>query len=83
MLRGNDDKVILDDQDQTMMDPYWSLASSPAPDYDWNLFSFDLSEYFIYSSGTSSPSTKISEDEELTWRIEYNRTIKKIRTDHP
>jgi hypothetical protein len=43
MLRGNEGEVILDDQDDPMMDPYWSQASSPAPDYDWNL-SFDLSE---------------------------------------
>ena len=65
MLRGNDDELILDDQDDTMMDPYWSQASSPAPDYDWNLSSFDLIEYFPYSSGPSSPSTITSEDEEL------------------
>ena len=57
MLRGNDDEVILDDQDETMMDPYCSQASSPDPDYDWNL-SFDLSEYFTCLSGPSSPSTK-------------------------
>ena len=35
MLRGNDDEVILDDQDDSMMDPYWSQVSTPAPNYDW------------------------------------------------
>ena len=82
MLRGDEEEVILDDQDDPMMDPYWNQASSPAPDYDWNLSSFDLSEYFPYSSGPSSPSTQTSEDEELKWRI-YDRTIKKLRTNHP
>ena len=53
MLRGNDDEVVLDDP---MMDPYWSEPSSPVSTYDWNLSSFDLSEYFPYSSGPSSPS---------------------------
>ena len=36
MLRGNDDEVLLDDHDDSMMDPYWSQASTPAPNYDWN-----------------------------------------------
>jgi len=71
MLRGNDDEVILDDQDDPMMHPYWSQASSPSPDYDWNASSLDLSEYYPYSSGP------------LKWRIDYDRQIKKLRTDHP
>ena len=25
-LRGNDNEVIIDDQDDTIMDPYWSQA---------------------------------------------------------
>ena len=83
MLRGNDE-VILDDQDDTMMDPYWSQASSSAPDYDWNLSSFDLSEYFPFLSGEpSSPSTITLEDKEIKWRIEFDRKIKKYRSDHP
>ena len=80
MLRGNDDEVILDDQDNLMMDPYWRQASSPAPDYDWNAPSLDVREYFPYSSGLSSPSIQPSEDEELKWRIDYDRQIKKLRT---
>ena len=74
---------ILDDQDDTMMDPYWSQASSPASNYDWNQFWFDLSEYFHYSSGPSSPSTITSEDEDVKWRIEYDREIKKHRPKNP
>ena len=74
MLRGNDDDVILDDQDDSIMDPYWSQASTPSPNYDWNAPTTDLSEYFPYSSGPSSPSISTSEDEEL------HRPVKKIRT---
>ena len=40
MLRGKDDEVITDDQDDTMMDPYWSQASSPSSNYDWKQCSF-------------------------------------------
>jgi hypothetical protein len=40
MLRGKDDEVITDDQDDTMMDPYWSQAFSPASNYDWKQCSF-------------------------------------------
>ena len=83
MLRGNDNEVILDDQDDPMMDLYWSQASSPAPDYDWKFSFFDLSEYFPYSSGPSLPSTETAEDEELKWRIEYDCKVNKYGTDHP
>jgi hypothetical protein len=83
MLRVNDDDVILDDQDDSMMDPYWSQASTPAPNYDWNAPIIDLSEYFPYSSGPSSPSISPSDDEELQWRIDYDRQVKKLRTDFP
>ena len=79
MLRGNDDEVIIDDQ-VTTMDPYWSQSSSPASNNDWNQPSYDLREYFPYSS---SPSTITSDDEEVKWRIEYDRAVKKHRTDHP
>ena len=83
MLRGNDDEVLLDDHDDSMMDPYWSQASTPSPNYDWNAPTYDLSEYFPYSSGPSSPSISPSEDAELQWRIDYDRQVKKLRTDHP
>jgi len=78
MLRGNYDDVIVD-EDDIMMDPYWSAVSSP----DWNLHpSYYLTEYFKYSSGPSSPFTITSEDEEIKWHIEYDRAVKKHRTDH-
>ena len=80
MLRGNDEDMLLDNHDDSMMDPYWSQASTPSPNYDWNAPIYDLSEYFPYSSGPSSPSISPSEDEELQWRIDYD---KKIRTDFP
>ena len=48
MLRGNDDEVILNRQDDPMMDPYWSQASTPAPNYDSNAPIIDLSEYFPF-----------------------------------
>ena len=42
ILRSDDDDAIMDDQDDIMMDPYWSAASSP-DNYDWNLQrSYDL-----------------------------------------
>ena len=81
MLRGNDDEMILDDQDDPMMDPYWSQAFTPALNYDWNALLIDLSEYFPYSSGPSSPST--SENERLQWRIDNDRQVNKLRTDFP
>ena len=77
ILRGNDDDVIIDDQDDTVTDPYWSQASCLASNYDWNQPSYDLREYFPYSSGLSSPSTITSEDEEVKWCIEYDRAVKK------
>ena len=65
-----------------MMDTCRSQSSSPDSTYDWDLQpSDDLREYFPYSSGPSSPSTITSE--EVKWRIEYDRAVKKHRTDHP
>ena len=52
----------------------------------WNLQpSYDLTENFPYSSRPSSSSAIKSEDEDedVKWRIEYNRAVKKHRTDHP
>ena len=82
MLHGDDDDVIMKDQDHTMMDPYWSKASSPDSIYNENLQPFyDLHEYF--SSGPFSSSTATLEDEDVKWRIEYDRSVKKHRTLHP
>ena len=34
MLCGNEDEVIIYDQDDTMIYPYWNQASSPASNHD-------------------------------------------------
>ena len=76
MVRDDDDNGIMDEQltYDGMMDPYWSLPSSPASTYDWKMQKIiDLNAYFSYSSGPSSPST----DEDVKWNIEYDREIKK------
>ena len=68
-------------KDTAMMDPYWSCAFSLASTYDWNVEpSHDLNQYFLSSSGLSSPSPVISED--VKWRIEYDRIINKHRISH-
>ena len=77
MFRGDDNDTILDD-------PYWTQISSPSSSYDWDdIHPHDIAVYFPYSSGPSSTSTSKSKDNDDEWRIEYQRTIKKIRTDHP
>ena len=77
MFRGDDDDTIIDD-------PYWTQPSSPSSSYDWDdTHLHDIAVYFPYSFGQSSPSTLKSEDNDEEWRIEYQKIIKKIRTDHP
>jgi len=73
MFRGDDDDIILDD-------PYWTQPSSPSNSSDSNDIHPDVA-YFPYSSAPPSPSTLKSENDE--WKIEYQRAIKKLRTDHP
>jgi len=68
VLRGDDDDVIMDAEDATMIDRYWSKASFPASIFDWNI---EPSQYFSCSSGSSSPSTLISEDDDVKWQQEY------------
>ena len=63
------------------MIPWWINTSIPAFNNDWNQPSYDLREYFPYSSRPSSLSTITSEDE-VKWRIEYDRAVKRHRTDH-
>ena len=85
MVRGDADVDIMDEQltNDGMIDPYWSLPSSPSSNYDWEMQPFiDLNAYFPYSSGPPSPSTVIS-DENVNWRIEYDRAIKKHRAKNP
>ena len=77
MFRGYDDDTIIDD-------PYWTQPSSPSSSYAWDDTHLDdIAVYFPYSSGPSSPSTLKSDDNDKEWSIEYQRTIKKIRPDHP
>ena len=71
------DETIIDDS-------YWTQPSSPSSSYGWDDTHLnDIAVYFPYSSGPSSPSTLKSEDNDKEWRIEYQRTIKKIRPDQP
>jgi hypothetical protein len=74
MFRGDDDDNILDD-------PYWTQPSSPSNSSDSDAFHPDVAVYFPYSSAPPSPSTLKSENDE--WKIEYQRAIKKLRTDYP
>ena len=73
MFRGDDD-IIMDD-------PYWTRPSSPSSSHHWDDTHLDMSVYFPYSSGPSSPSTIKSENEDEEWRIEYQKKIKKLRTE--
>ena len=86
MLRDDDDIDIMNDQltNDGMIDPYKSPPSSPASTYDWKLKpSIDLNAYFPYAHfRPPSPSTVIS-DENVNWRIEYDRAIKKHRAKNP
>ena len=71
MVHGDDDDVIMDDR-FPIIDLHWNQASSPALTYDWQMPpSNDISVYFPYSSGPSSPSTVIL-DEHVQWRIKYD-----------
>ena len=74
MFRADDDDTVLDD-------PYWTQPSTPSSSYDWDDSLLHLAVYFPYSSAPPSPSTLKSEDDE--WKIEYQKTIKKIKADHP
>ena len=69
---------------QSLMIPLDSTFKSTSYSYDWDYIPLmTLPLIFPYSSVPSSPSRLKSNDNDEKWRIEYQRTIKKIRTKHP